>query len=269
MPRDHQLSPRVVSWLLGLLLLTVPTCGQEEPASENLVATMLPLYLNAVGEGLPVPNATTVQINQALDRGDLETANQLLSGLPADAAEASYMKGVVLVATSSFAPARNALERAIQEGPTFAGSERAFYFLGISLMRLGEAEAAREALLAHQAIHPQSAITAAALGNLALQEGKTSEALGHYRKATTQFMEDAQGGAVSRTSYALAYMGMSDAYMQQGNLQDALAPLRSSLEIDPSQAEAWYKLSQIQMQLGMQAEAAKSFREFARLGGVK
>jgi len=259
----------MVSWLLGLFLLVNPTCGQEELASDNLVAAMLPVYQNAVAEDLPAPSAITAQINQALDRGDLVSANQLLAKLPKDAPESSYMKGVVLVATASFAPARSALEQAIQQGPTFAGSERAFYFLGISLMRIGEGEAAREALAAHQTLQPQSAITSAALGDLALQEGKSSEALGHYREAITQFAQEAQSGAVSRVSYALAYMGMSDAYMQQGNLQDALTPLQSSLEIDPTQAEAWYKLSQIQMQLGMQAEAAQSFREFARLGGVK
>lgn len=267
--RDYQLPPRPISWLLGLLLLTIPTCGQQEPTPENLVATMLPVYRTALDRGLPSPSATTVRINQALDQGDFELAKKLLPTLQADDPETTYMEGVVLVAIASFAPARAALEESIRQGPSFAGSERAFYFLGISLLRLGEGKAAREALLAHQQIHPQAAMTSTALGDLAQQEGDSTTALAHYRQAISLFEAQAQTGVVSRAAYALAHSGVSDALMQQGDAKGALQALRSSLEMDPSQAETWYKLSQIQMQLGMQTDAAKSFREFARLGGVK
>jgi tetratricopeptide (TPR) repeat protein len=261
-------SPRVVSSFCASLLLTLPACRQQETPTADFVTTAVPLFQSAIAEGMPPPRATTMQVMGALGRGDIATARQLTDRRDGDApadAETLFTEGMVLVAVSSFSAARTVFEDCIRAGPSCQGSERAFYFLGVSLTRLGEAEAAHRALDAYLTLRPEAGIGHSARGDVVLQEGDPAGALAHFDRALGCFALDAQRGRADAGAIAVAHLGRTDALMQLDRHQDALHAVLASLEADPRQADAWYKLSRIQAELGQERESAEAFRRFATL----
>lgn len=269
MPGSCVNTPPVASLLASTSLVLLLCCSSQDGAADGLVATALPEYLDAFGLGLPAPSRTTRMVAEAMALGDMVHARELsrnaVTVAPEDA-EAAFSRGVVLVTDSSFSVARTFLERAVENGPSCAGSEYVFYYYGICLMRLGEGELARESFLAHLEIRPNDGDTLSALGELALQEGDPELALTFYRSAIAMLEADEDSGVPTGPSRACARLGVADALLQQGHLEDALDAAQASIALDPSEAEAWYKLSRIQIQLGHEEAATVSFRQFALLG---
>ena len=62
-----------------------------------------------------------------------------------------------------------------------------------------------------------------------------------------------------------AHLGLAAAFIAQQKMQDALPHLKKAIALNPDNEVSWYRLSQVQMALGSQAERQKAFAEFQRL----
>lgn len=256
--------------VLGLALLS--GCGSQEPAAPSLVAKALPVFLQAQGTPWPARTPATLQVMKCIGLGDMQRAKSLsqaaLDAAP-QSAEAAFMHGAVLSMTASFGSARLLFERVIEAGPTFAGSERVFYFYAACLVRLGEGELAHESLLAQLELIPGDGDTLAALGDVTLQRGDTAAALEYYREALIRLRIVQKEGAPNEVTRAIAHAGIANALLQQGQLEDALQSMLSSIALDPSVAQSWYLLSRIHQRLGDHDKARQATTRFQRLNPQK
>lgn len=254
--------------LASLAVVLLFCCSRPDSDQPSLVAQALPAYLKAVEIGMPGPGSSTLQIRDAMARGDWGSARQLSKvaiDADPDSGAAAFTRGVVLNMCSSFGGARTAFEQALENGPSFAGSERVFYFYGVCLTRLGEGELARESLLAQLRIDPDNGDTNSALGDLALQEGDPEAALSLYRLAIEQMEIAGQAGVPTELPRASAYLGIGDALIQQGHVKEAMQALQESVALDSNDARTWYKLSRIYLQLGNKEEAGQALAQYGRL----
>jgi tetratricopeptide (TPR) repeat protein len=92
------------------------------------------------------------------------------------------------------------------------------------------------------------------LGNALLKEGRTEEAMAHYREA---FRID--------PAYAQAHYSLGIALLQQGRTEEAIAQYREALQLDPAYAEAHNNLGNALLQQGEPEEAIAEYREALRI----
>jgi tetratricopeptide (TPR) repeat protein len=92
------------------------------------------------------------------------------------------------------------------------------------------------------------------LGNLALEQGRTEEAIGHYREA--ERLEPA---------YPSTHFNLARIWLQEGRLPEAIAELEADLRLMPADAEARNNLGVALAESGRPAEAEPQFLEALRL----
>jgi tetratricopeptide (TPR) repeat protein len=100
-------------------------------------------------------------------------------------------------------------------------------------------------------IDGDSTRTECELGRIALLQDHTDEALAHYKKA---YAMDPQN--------PLAGVGLADLAEREGNLEQAAGYLRMAVQSDPLNAEAHYRLCQIDKKLNLDEEAQKELKLF-------
>jgi tetratricopeptide (TPR) repeat protein len=268
MPNPVSLRTLMTAWVAALCLALLPGCAGKKAPDVSLVAQALPLFQAATEATLPAERPTIQAVFGALEQGRLIRAMKLskaeLESHPDDL-QAIYTRGVVLYLSARFGTARPMFERILENGPTFAASERVFFFYGLCLIRLGEGDLARESLQAHFLLVPDDGDTLAALGELALQEGDPDAALDLYLNAIKQLETKQKTGVSTRISRAKAQAGVGIALQQLNRPKQALGALESSIALDPNQAQSYYTLSRLHMQLGNESRSLEAYNQFRRL----
>ncbi|MBC8405713.1 MAG: tetratricopeptide repeat protein [Planctomycetes bacterium] len=228
----------------------------------------LPLFENGIHTELPPLRPETRRIFEAIAHGDMASALKLsataIHTSPEDS-EAIYARAVTLYLTASFGTARPLFEKVIRNGPSFADCDRIFYLYGMCLLRLGEAESAREALLVHLQLQPGGIETRIALGELTLQEGDPDSALVHFRFALQSLPSLENSNAMQSVAQAKAQAGIGKALLQLDQVEEAHKAIQLCLQLDPSQAQPYYALSRIYMRQGKHEQAKQAFDQFRRL----
>ena len=115
-------------------------------------------------------------------------------------------------------------------------------------------EEAREAYLRALALEPDHADAHVNLGRLLQLEGRTEEAMQHYRISL-------RGGSTDPT----AAFNLGTALETLGRLADAIAAYHHALEIDREFADAHFNLARLYEQNGRAAAAVRHLREYRRL----
>jgi tetratricopeptide (TPR) repeat protein len=87
------------------------------------------------------------------------------------------------------------------------------------------------------------------LGRISLLQFHTDQALAHYQRAYQMDPQD-----------PIAQLGLADVAEKQGNLKEAARYLGMAVESDPLNAEAHYKLCQVDKKLGLDADAQKELK---------
>ncbi len=233
-----------------------------------MVAAALPAFREAAGTSWPSPPPEILRIHQAIAYGDLAAARQLATAGTTshpESDEAAFTHGIVLYLSAAFGSARPLFERVLRNGPSFAGSDRVFYFYGICLNRLGEGQLAREAFDAQLALAPTDGDTHAALAELTLQEGDPGAALILFRRAMTLLESEQQAGLPTGPARAKVLAGIGNAHLQQDQVEQALEALKTSVALDPSQPQPYYALSRVHLRLGDPVAAREAIDHFGRL----
>lgn len=238
-------------------------------AEADFVARLLPSYRAALRGRRTPPSSAVQEVFQALGAGDLGLARVLAQaevGAHPDDPEAALAGGAVLFLSGAYESARPLLEQALAGGAGRGGAERAFFFYGACLQRLGVGAGARAALLAHLELAPGDPDSLLALGQLALEDGQAAEAIGRFEQARTAFadVERAGGGAMA-AGRARALAGLGNAYLQQDRLEDAHTALQESVRLDPSQPQPFYALSRVCLRRGDREGARQAIDHFGRL----
>jgi tetratricopeptide (TPR) repeat protein len=268
MPNPVSLRTLTTAWVAALCLALLPGCAGEKAPAKSPVAQALPSFVAAPEVPLPAPGPAIEAIFATLDQGRLIRAMKLsraeLESHPDDF-PAIYARGVVLYLNARFGTARLLFEQVLAGGPTFSSSERVFFFYGLCLMRLGDGDLARESLQAHLQLAPGDGDTLSALGELALQEGNPDGALGLFLDAIKQLEAKQKTGVSTQSSRAKAQAGVGVALQQLNRPKQALGAMESSIALDPNQAQSYYVLSRLHMQLGHENQSLEAYNQFRRL----
>ena len=92
------------------------------------------------------------------------------------------------------------------------------------------------------------------LGNIALEQGRTAEAIGHYE--TAERLEP---------DYPSTHFNLAKIWLQEGRLPQAIAENEADLRLAPADAEARNNLGVALAESGRRAEAETQFQEALRL----
>jgi tetratricopeptide (TPR) repeat protein len=162
-----------------------------------------------------------------------------------------YNLGIVLVILREWQEAKVNLEKAVDLGVPLA---EVHYELAKALKGLGETDAARKEMALFQDLKAADetaleADTAAARGDQALADGKTDEAIQHYKDATDQTPNNA--------SYKFR---LSIALRKAGDLPGERAQLEAAVKLDPAIAGAQIRLGVLMAREGDADGAAAHFR---------
>ncbi len=103
-------------------------------------------------------------------------------------------------------------------------------------------------------IDPSNANAAYELAEMYRRAGQLQEAQEYFEKALKDYPD-----------FAEAHLGLGSVLTSLRKPEEALSHLKKTLDIDPRNDVAWYRLSQIQKTLGNTAEQQKALTEFKRL----
>jgi tetratricopeptide (TPR) repeat protein len=268
MPNPVSLRTFTTAWVVALCLASLPGCAGKKAPDVSPVARALPQFQAAAETTWPPTDPARQAVFDALEQGRLIRAMKLSKAefeSHPDDSEAIYARGVVLYLSARFGTARPLFEEILERGPSFSDSERVFFFYGLCLMRLGDGALARESLQAHLQLLPDDGNTLAALGELALQEGDPDAALDYYLNALQQLEAKQKTGVSTRASQAKAQAGVGLALQQLNRPKQALGAIESSIALDPNQAQSYYALSRLHMQLGNENRSLEAYQQFRRL----
>ncbi len=107
---------------------------------------------------------------------------------------------------------------------------------------------ARQEFKAELEIDPSNAGAEYVLGELARQDGKFTDAVEHFGRATK----------LDRT-FADAFIGLGRSLVADGKVAEALAPLEIAVKLQPQNAAAHYHLGVVYQRTGRKEDAAKEF----------
>ncbi len=128
--------------------------------------------------------------------------------------------------------------------------------LGVALEQKGDAAAALDQFVQAANIQPDFAEAHNNVGTILLLTGRTTEAVEAFRKAVRL-----------APKYAIAHYNLGNALKQSGDLDlgGAIAEFQTSLQLDPTNAEAENNLADVLLQAGRTQEA---FTHFARAAAI-
>lgn len=240
----------------------------EKPSPSELIAKAYPLFAEAAGRSWPPPGQRMMQVHQAMGSGAMKRALKILEAELAanpDNLEATFYQGMIHYMRSQLGAARPRFEKILESGPSFAGSEKVFYFYGSCLMRLGQGGPARDSLLTQLKLDPGDGETCYSLGLLDLEEGYPDKALARFEQALVAFRSRARQGGGMAEQRARAFAGMGNAHFQKDELEKAESALRKSINLDPRQSQVFYTLSRVLLRGGDKDGAMRAMEEFQRL----
>jgi tetratricopeptide (TPR) repeat protein len=150
---------------------------------------------------------------------------------------ARYNYARALVALRSPTPeqameAKRQFEQVIEKN---ANSPRAHNSLGLLLLRMNDAQGAREHFTIAARLRPDFAVTHNNLGNLLAREGKLPEAIASYEQALA-----------TNPHYAEAHNNLAIALAKLGNQSEAIAHFREALRLKPDYESARQNLKLIE-----------------------
>ena len=168
--------------------------GSESPAprsqTSELIAQARASFEQHGDRTYPNPTPRVALIREAFRNRDHTRAGELirqeLDEHP-NGTEVLLAEGRLLYQRSMVAAAKARFEIVLGSEPSFADWELVFYLYGVCLLRLGESDHARAALLAHLTFKPGHGETLYALGELALEEAKPEEAIPLFQQALEDF----------------------------------------------------------------------------------
>jgi len=162
--------------------------------------------------------------------------------------------------------------------------------LGVLFAKRGESEKAIGYLLAASSIDPRSANAPFNLGVLYANNRDYKNAIGAFERAVRLGPDDAgiraslaaayvangeqekaivelEQAIVLRPTDPMLHEALAAAYTEQESFHQAAAEYQRCVDIDPGNADAWLYLGKCHERLNNEAEAIRSYRQCARLGG--
>jgi tetratricopeptide (TPR) repeat protein len=213
-----------------------------------------------------------------LARGDkvaaLASVHRAVEADPTNA-EAWRDLGNMRFAAKDYRESASAFQKIVELGKAIAGDE---VHLGESLMRLGQVDAATEALLAAEKLEPENARALLGLAMLWGQRGDNKQALEYAERAVNK--EPGNGAAWSSKGYALVRLGRypeavaamqtavklapdssnvwinsGEALLRNGNLSQAIYALEKAVSLAPTAPDGHLFLAQAYLSSGQSAKA--------------
>jgi tetratricopeptide (TPR) repeat protein len=181
--------------------------------------------------------------------GDTRAAIRILDRaltLASDKAVFQFQMAGFYLRLNDLANARRYFERCTVLAPDFADG---WAQLTVLLMKLGEREASERALAAGLANCPSSP-------GLHLERGQRLNAAGRYPEAIKEF----QATIRLRPQEADGYVNLAGAYFQLNQIEEGVAELRKSLQIEPENPMALSTLAFFAIRTGDQAGAGEWLR---------
>jgi len=176
------------------------------------------------------------------------------------------------------------LRQAIELAPT---SVEAWHELGFVFARANRFAEAKQTFERALSIDPNSSVIHNSLGVLAEQMGDLQTAIRHFREAARRAPDDPEvlrnlGGALVQTGqydlafpllerslaffasdhWAFYYRGW--AHQETGNASAAISSLKTAITLQPTFAEAYYRLGEVYSKEGQNALAAHSYEQFLK-----
>ena len=217
---------------------------------------------------LPRLDAALVEAFRQVQAGQHAEARRLAAsyleqGRGQHPGQAHFVAGLSFHRQQLYASARARFSRALELEPGYVTT---WFFLGFTLLNLGEAQAARQALERYLAVDPGAAEAHFGLGWAALEEDRAGEAVSHFTRAS----ELAERGAVDgqlppgvRRDVARYQARLGDAHLRREELGLARAALERSVALAPDLPEPWHKLAWVLRRLGDAAGAGAAEARFA------
>jgi tetratricopeptide (TPR) repeat protein len=158
--------------------------------------------------------------------------------------------GSAYYAMGQFDLARQSFESSIAE------SERpkAYFNLGLTLVRLQRPNDAEEKLRAALRLEPDMAEAHSALGGVFAMQGKTEQALAEYREAVRL-----------NPSLASAHANLGVALANKGQAEDAIDELLRAIDLDPNQSQWRYNVAALLAQRGRRDAAIEQLEAALRI----
>jgi tetratricopeptide (TPR) repeat protein len=160
--------------------------------------------------------------------------------------------GQAYLATAKFDDAVNAFRKALELNQYYVDVRND---LGTALILSGRRNEGKNEFLAafNDATNPTPEISSRNLGNAYLEEKAYSEAINWYRTSLNR-----------NHSYPDAYLGLSDALIASGKLDDAVATLETAAKECPQSAAVLLNLGEAYSRLGRLGEARTRLEEARR-----
>ena len=179
--------------------------------------------------------------------------------------EASLEKGINLFEEKRYAQARDELLRAVRADPR---SARAFFYLGLTELQLGDVSSAAESFRQSTALDPQSSNAFYNLGVLLLENKKAREAIPYLERAnqlgpasaalsvnlvraylrageTDHAVEVARTSAARFRDLPSFHLGAGEAFLDQGLSSQARGFLEEANRLAPSELEIVLPLAEV------------------------
>lgn len=162
-----------------------------------------------------------------------------------DAARFNVQLGMNYMRRGELMEAREKLERAVEQDPSFAGAHAA---LGILYERVGDIPAARTRLLRATQLDPENPNLINAYGGFLCRHGERKEGMRYFERAATNAYY--RTPEVAWTNAGVCARGVPD-------LELAEAFLRRALEANPTYGDALLQLADLNLEIGnwLQARA--------------
>ncbi|MCP3914063.1 MAG: tetratricopeptide repeat protein [bacterium] len=208
----------------------------------------------------------TQRAEQLVSAGSYEAALAVLEGVQRaqpGAGRARFLLAYCHHKQKRYAQARPHFEAVLAKGPTFDRAHVVFYLYGWCLWYLGEVDGARAAMEAMLEFDPTERDARYALGLIALEQGRAEDAERELR-ASLVLIEELRAGASESTlrqlkrDEAKAHARLAELALLANDLDAAKAGLERSLNLNPANYEAWFKLSRVHTRLGDDARAAQA-----------
>lgn len=245
----------------GLALAVVLLSGSATVADTTAPAPASPAPLPRLDAGL-VEAFRLVEAGQHAEARRL-AEKYLEQGLGRHPGQAHFVAGLSFHRQQLYENARARFTRALELEPGYVTT---WFFLGFTLLNVGETQAARQALERYLSADPGAAEGHFGLGWAALEEDRADEAVGHFTRAT----ELAEGGAVGgrlppalRRDVARYQARLGDAHLRRNQPGLARAAFERSVNLAPDLPEPWHKLASVLRRLGDAAGAEAAAARFA------
>ena len=261
--------------LAGLLLSTLAACGTDptptpgpgEPGDTSGVAAEPgPEVAPPVANDAPAPKDERLGLAfTALAEGRFAACRELSGAVLVDHPGhpcAHFLMGMGLHKAKRYADARPHLEAARDATTEFAGAEAVPYYLGWCLYYLGDHKAARASFEAHLAT-AEEGDSHFGLGVIAIELGELGAARTSLERALVIFeARVASGNLGAGMDLAKTHARLADVALGEDDDEAARTHVLAALGINPDQPAVWFKLYQLALSAGDEAEARRALGEY-------